>query len=281
MTLGNILKYIVFIFVTLFTINTIATYNVSYNYKPRLFLAIEPYDTIIATDIQSLLTIRNESKNILSFASSLNKIYKDIKVLDLQNDFIKIKRHYIYNEDIMSNLIECDITIYIDKVNIERCAYNQKIFNKLKEITKPLNDQQNEMINNQLGPDKLSKKLITSIYEKLLSYQYYDLYFKKYFNTQDISTPAKNKDKALTLLDYNLIIEGIDALYVKEENKDENYFTISKIYEYDFKEFLCESKIENKILSLSSNLRSQAPESTPPISVITSCKNKTTNEKLK
>ena len=278
MTLGNILKYIVFLFVTLFTINTIATYNVSYNYKPRLFLAIEPYDTIIATDIQSLITIRDESKNILSFASALNKIYKDIKVLNIQNDFITIKRNYIYNEDIKFNLIECDITIYIDIVNIERCTYNEKIFNKLKEITKPLNDQQNEMINKQLSPDKLSKKLITSIYENLLSYQYYDLYFKKYFNTKDILTPSKNKDRALKLLDYNLIIEGIDDLYVKEEKKDENYFTISKIYEYDFREFLCESKIENKLLSLNSNLRTQAPENTPPISVITSCKNKTTNE---
>jgi|688.fasta_scaffold11611_4 hypothetical protein len=274
MKLGNTIKIITFFIITLATINNIATYNINTNYQPRLLLAIEPYDKIIANDIKTIMEVGVQNKKNSTLASSLYQIDKNINVLNIEKDYIKIKRKYIYQQEINSHLIECIFTLNTKIVKIDSCKYNKKIINKLNELIKQHINQQNQPFINIIDERNISKELTRSIYEKILSYQYYEIYFKKYFEDTKITDPYKKREKQLKLLNESDIISERGSITVKDENKDFNKLTNSKVYEYDFMIYLCKTKIENNLLYLEINLREKAPRSGPPITVTTECVDK-------
>lgn len=272
MTLGKVLKYLTFFLVTAFTINNIATFNIKRSYEINALIAIKPYDLIIANDIKTLEGIKDLSENIFKFASSLNEIDKNIKILDLQKDKIKLIRKYVYNEEIKSYLIECEITLHQRFIKIEQCAYNQKIYSKLKEITKQKPSPVYNYNNEKAFREKNSNDLIKSIYEKLLNFKIYESYITYYLKDNGIETTEKDINSALALLDLTIIIENIDNLIVVSETKSKNNNIISKDIKYSFDQYTCETKIENKLLYLENNLRSRAPLNSPPITIDTICK---------
>ena len=273
MTLGKLIKYISFLLLTLVTLNNISNHTLNANNTTRVIISITPYDLIISNDIKTLLALRDvKEKNILNLASSLKNIDQDIQVMDLQEEYIKIKRKYIYNKDINSHLIECSITIYQTLIDIEDCIYNEKIFNKITDITQPLNNQQANKIKNLYDSKLLSKKLITSIYEHLLSSQYYETYLKKYLGLSGITLPANDIDMALTLLKYTPQIDNIDRVSVKNEIKSEENYILSKEIEFNYKTYNCKTKVENKLLLLKNKtLRYRIALKSPPIRVNTIC----------
>lgn len=272
MTLVNTLKYTLFILVTIFTVSNIADHSIEHNLISRSVIAIKPYDLIIANDLKTLTAIKQTNKNIIQFASYLHKIDKDIRVIDLQNEYIKINRKYIYSKDINAHLIECNITLYQTSTVIESCNYNEKIYIKLKEITQPLNSEKNNTIRTILDKDKLSLTLIKSIYENLLSFQFHENYLKLYLGEDGIAIQERSLETALNLLNNTIDIENLEPIIVKDEIKDQNNYTTSKIFQYNFLTFSCETKVENKLPSLSSELRTRANLNSPPINLNTSCK---------
>jgi hypothetical protein len=272
MTLDKVLKYLTFFLVTAFTINNIATFNIMRSYEINALIAIKPYDLIIANDIKTLEGIKDLSENIFKFASSLNEIDKNIKILDLQKDKIKLIRKYVYNEEIKSYLIECEITLHQRFIKIEQCAYNQKIYSKLKEITKQKPSPVYNYNNEKAFREKNSNDLIKSIYEKLLNFKIYESYITNYLKDNGIETTEKDINSALSLLDLTTIIENIDNLIVISETKSKDNYIISKDIKYSFDQYTCETKIVNKLLYLENNLRSRAPLNSPPITIDTICK---------
>ena len=272
MILGKSLKYISFALITLVTINNIADHSIEHNLSSRSVIAIKPYDLIIANDLKTLTAIRQTNKNIIQFASYLHKIDKDIRVIDLQNEYIKINRKYIYSKDINAHLIECNITLYQTSTVIESCNYNEKIYIKLKEITQPLNSEKNNTIQTILDKEKLSLTLIKSIYENLLSFQFHENYLKLYLGEDGIAIQERSLETALNLLNNTIDIENLELIIIKDEIKDQNNYTTSKIFQYNFLTFSCETKVENKLPSLSSELRARAPLNSPPINLNTICK---------
>ena len=272
MILGKALKYISFALITLVTINNIADHSIEHNLSSRSVIAIKPYDLIIANDLKTLTAIKQTNKNIIQFASYLHKIDKDIRVIDLQNEYIKINRKYIYSKDINAHLIECNITLYQTSTVIESCNYNEKIYIKLEEITQPLNSEKNNTIQTILDKEKLSLTLIKSIYENLLSFQFHENYLKLYLGEDGIAIQERSLETALNLLNNTIDIENLEPIIVKDEIKDQNNYTTSKIFQYNFLTFSCETKVENKLPSLSSELRTRAHLNSPPINLNTSCK---------
>lgn len=272
MILGKSLKYISFALITLVTINNIADHSIEHNLSSRSVIAIKPYDLIIANDLKTLTAIRQTNKNIIQFASYLHKIDKDIRVIDLQNEYIKINRKYIYSKDINAHLIECNITLYQTSTVIESCNYNEKIYIKLKEITQPLNSEKNNTIQTILDKEKLSLTLIKAIYENLLSFQFHENYLKLYLGEDGIAIQERSLETALNLLNNTIDIENLELIIIKDEIKDQNNYTTSKIFQYNFLTFSCETKVENKLPSLSSELRARAPLNSPPINLNTICK---------
>ena len=274
MILGKALKYISFALITLVTINNIADHSIKHNLSSRSVIAITPYDLIIANDLKTLAAIKQTKNNIYLFASSLVEIDKDISVIDIQNEYIKIKRKYIFTKDINAHLIECNITLTQNSTVIESCIYNEKIYNKLKEITQLLNSEKNNTIQTILDKEKLSLTLIKSIYENLLSFQFHENYLKLYLGVNGIETQERNLETALNLLNNTIDIENLELIIIKDEIKDQNNYTTSKIFQYNFLTFSCETKVVNKLASLGAELRSKAPLNSPPISIDTICKDK-------
>ena len=272
MTLVNTLKYTLFILVTIFTVNNIADHSIEHNLSSRSVIAIKPYDLIIANDLKTLTAIKQTNKNIIQFASYLHKIDKDIRVIDLQNEYIKINRKYIYSKDINAHLIECNITLYQTSTVIESCNYNEKIYIKLEEITQPLNSEKNNTIQTILDKEKLSLTLIKSIYENLLSFQFHENYLKLYLGEDGIAIQERSLETALNLLNNTIDIENLEPIIVKDEIKDQNNYTTSKIFQYNFLTFSCETKVVNKLASLEAELRARAHLNSPPINLNTSCK---------
>ena len=274
MILGKALKYISFALITLVTINNIADHSIKHNLSSRSVIAITPYDLIIANDLKTLAAIKQTKNNIYLFASSLVEIDKDISVIDIQNEYIKIKRKYIFTKDINAHLIECNITLTQNSTVIESCIYNEKIYNKLKEITQLLNSEKNNTIQTILDKEKLSLTLIKSIYENLLSFQFHENYLKLYLGEDGIAIQERSLETALNLLNNTIDIENLEPIIVKDEIKDQNNYTTSKIFQYNFLTFSCETKVVNKLASLGAELRSKAPLNSPPISIDTICKDK-------
>jgi hypothetical protein len=272
MILGKTLKYISFALITIVTINNIAGHSIKHDLSSRSVIAITPYDLIIANDLKTLAAIKRTKNNIYQFASSLVEIDKDISVIDIQNEYIKIKRKYIFTKDINAHLIECNITLTQNSTVIESCIYNEKIYNKLKEITQLLKNPDSKTIQTLLDKKNLQKKLIKSIYENLLTFQYYENYHKLYLGVNGIETQERSLETALNLLNNNFKIEDLEPIIVKDEIKDQNNYIISKIFQYDFITFSCETKVINKLVSLGAELRSKAPLNSPPISIDTICK---------
>ena len=274
MILGKALKYISFALITLVTINNIADHSIKHNLSSRSVIAITPYDLIIANDLKTLAAIKQTKNNIYLFASSLVEIDKDISVIDIQNEYIKIKRKYIFTKDINAHLIECNITLTQNSTVIESCIYNEKIYNKLKEITQLLNSEKNNTIQTILDKEKLSLTLIKSIYENLLSFQFHENYLKLYLGEDGIAIQVRSLETALNLLNNTIDIENLELIIIKDEIKNQNNYTTSKIFQYNFLTFSCETQVVNKLASLGAELRSKAPLNSPPISIDTICKDK-------
>ena len=272
MILGKALKYISFALITLVTINNIADHSIKHNLSSRSVIAITPYDLIIANDLKTLAAIKQTKNNIYLFASSLVEIDKDISVIDIQNEYIKIKRKYIFTKDINAHLIECNITLTQNSTVIESCIYNEKIYNKLKEITQLLNSEKNNTIQTILDKEKLSLTLIKSIYENLLSFQFHENYLKQYLGEDGIAIQERSLKTALNLLNNTIDIENLELIIIKDEIKNQNNYTTSKIFQYNFLTFSCETQVVNKLASLGAELRSKAPLNSPPISIDTICK---------
>jgi hypothetical protein len=271
MILGKTLKYLSFALIALITVNNIAIHTQGALVEPRTILTTSPYDLLIANDLRTLSALKQANNNVYQFASSLYEVDKNIKVLDLKQEYIKIKRNYIYNKDINSHLIECVITLIQASIIIESCNYNEKIYTKLKEITQPLNNQKNNPLFAAPEKEKLSINLISSIYENLLTFQFYENYLKLYLGVDGIATPEKNLETGLNLLNLSIYIENLNQLIEKDVNIDQNNLTKSKIFQYNFLNYTCETKVANKLLSLKNELRSKAPLNSPPINVETSC----------
>lgn len=274
MILGRTLKYASFIIVTLITINNIATHTLTNSWKPTALLAVSPYDLVIANDINILSEIK-ERKTMLDLADYLPEIDNELAIINLQKEFIEIKRKYIYNENIKSHLIECHFILYQNFAEIKSCTYNEKIYQLLNKITQNSNYKEKNKIKNYwydpLEKEKISKKLIASIYEKLLSHEFYKYYLKKYLGEDGIANPAKNIELAFSLLNSPPLIEKIDNLSLKKENITEGTYIKLNVFEYNFLSYSCETKLENKILSLPQDQLMRAPLNSPPITVETKC----------
>lgn len=275
MILGKSLKYISFTVVTLITINNIASHTQSNSLNNRAIIATSPYDLLIANDIKIISAIRDSDKTTTKLASSLYNLDKDIQIIDLEKEYLKISRKYIYNKEINSYLIECNITIYLKSIKIENCNYNEKVYLFIDDITQKNTTQKDNILNAPFAGDtvkeELSKKLVTSINEKLLSHQYYEYYLKIYLKEEGITNPAKNIISALSLLEYTPQLENIAIILTKKENKDQNNYVISKIFEYNFQNYTCETKIENRLLLINDNLKSKAPLNSPNLTIKTNC----------
>jgi hypothetical protein len=271
MILNKILKYLTFTLIVLFTINNIASNNVNNNFKIKTILATKPFDIIIANDIKTLTGLRDSSDSMINFASMLYKIDKKINIIDLQKEYIIIKRAYIYNKDLNSYLIECDITLYQTFEKIEKCNYNQKIYSKLKEVAQ---QGKENSINNKIGQVKTeqeySNKLIVAVIEKLLTFKFYENYLTYYLKDIGIDNPKKNIKNALSILEYNQQSVDFGEL-TTNEIKTDNLYIAKKSFKYTYQLYSCETKVENVLLLLSKELRERAPLNSPPITISTTC----------
>ena len=272
MTLGKLLKYLTFFLVTALTINNIANFNVNRSYDINALIAIKPYDLIIANDIKTLSGVRDSTESMLAFASSLNNIDDNIKILDLQKDKIKLIRKYLYNKEINTYLIECEITLHQSYVKIDKCLYNQKIYSKLKEITPQKPNQISNSKSEQAFIEKNSNDLIKSIYQYLLNFQIYESYLNYYLKDKGIDTTDKDINTALTILEMIPSVENINNLTVASETKSKDNYILSKDIKYSFDKYTCETKIVNKLLYLDNEFRSRAPLNSPAITLETTCK---------
>ena len=272
MTLGKLLKYLTFFLVTALTINNIANFNVNRSYDINALIAIKPYDLIIANDIKTLSGVRDSTESMLAFASSLNNIDDNIKILDLQKDKIKLIRKYLYNKEINTYLIECEITLHQSYVKIDKCLYNQKIYSKLKEITPQKPNQISNSKSEQAFIEKNSNDLIKSIYQYLLNFQIYESYLNYYLKDKGIDTTDKDINTALTILEMIPSVENINNLTVASETKSKDNYILSKDIKYSFDKYTCETKIVNKLLYLDNQFRSRAPLNSPAITLETNCK---------
>ena len=272
MTLGKLLKYLTFFLVTALTINNIANFNVNRSYDINALIAIKPYDLIIANDIKTLSGVRDSTESMLAFASSLNNIDDNIKILDLQKDKIKLIRKYLYNKEINTYLIECEITLHQRYVKIDKCLYNQKIYSKLKEITPQKPNQISNSKSEQAFIEKNSNDLIKSIYQYLLNFQIYESYLNYYLKDKGIDTTDKDINTALTILEMIPSVENINNLTVASETKSKDNYILSKDIKYSFDKYTCETKIVNKLLYLDNQFRSRAPLNSPAITLETNCK---------
>ena len=272
MTLGKLLKYLTFFLVTALTINNIANFNVNRSYDINALIAIKPYDLIIANDIKTLSGVRDSTESMLAFASSLNNIDDNIKILDLQKDKINLIRKYLYNKEINTYLIECEITLHQSYVKIDKCLYNQKIYSKLKEITPQKPNQISNSKSEQAFIEKNSNDLIKSIYQYLLNFQIYESYLNYYLKDKGIDTTDKDINTALTILEMIPSVENINNLTVASETKSKDNYILSKDIKYSFDKYTCETKIVNKLLYLDNQFRSRAPLNSPAITLETNCK---------
>jgi hypothetical protein len=275
MILGKSIKYISFTVVTLITVNNIASHTQSNALKNRAIIATSPYDLLIANDIKIISAIRDSDKTTTKLASSLYNLDKDIQIIDLKKEYLKISRKYIYNKEINSHLIECNITIYLKSIKIENCNYNEKIYLFIGDIIQNNTTQKDNILTvpfaGDITKEELSKRLVTSINEKLLSHQYYEYYLKIYLSEEGITNPAKNIISALSLLEYTPQLDNITIILTKKEDRDQNNYVISKIFEYTFQNYTCETKIENRLLLINDNLKLKAPLNSPNLTIKTHC----------